>query len=53
MSLTTSLVVEGRMIAQSDTLEEAVHPQANFFPGLPTSPGLPENSNFWAFLRED
>ncbi len=50
VSLATSLEVEGLMIAQNDTLNEAVHPRAIFFPGLPTSLGLPENSNFWSFL---
>ena len=53
MSTATVFEVEGRMIAQNDTLDEAVHPRANFFSGLPTSPGLPENSNFLAFLWEN
>ena len=34
VSLGTSLEVEGRMIAQNDTLDEAVHPRAKFFVGL-------------------
>ena len=45
--------VERRMIAQNDPLDEAVHPRAKIFSGLPTSSGLPGNSNFWAFLREN
>ena len=39
----------GELTAQNDELDEAVHPRAKFFPGLPTSPGLPEKSNFVRF----
>ena len=53
VTLTASFDVQGLMIAQNDTLDEAVHPRAKKFPGLPTSPGLPENSNFRAFFREN